>query len=270
MSKLGRRFSWEREVLASDLDSSAKFLAIVIATYTSASQQTAFPTQAALAVDCSISPRSVRRLLGVLKEAGFITVERSFRKDGGKRASDITLGWPSMTAIPREKRPPVTVDEVPSGEVEVIEAKADTHVHPHRTPMTYGDRTPMTYAIKGSTDQIQQTSNIETPAASNGAGAVQELVAWWVDRQIVKPAPADVGKQGAVAKRLIAKYGTDGVRMAVAGMGHLFPHSNGEPWDLMDLERKFLKAAQALVTSDPRTKAQSARNRILDRIKEAR
>ena len=52
-------------------------------------------------------------------------------------------------------------------------------------------------------------------------------------------------------------------------MGHLFPYSDGAPWDLFDLERKFLKAAHAFAASDPAIKADRDRARILNSIQEA-
>jgi hypothetical protein len=86
---------------------------------------------------------------------------------------------------------------------------------------------------------------------------------------MIEPGQKDTAKQGAVAKRLVDRYGTDAIRLAIRGMGHLFPYSRGHPWDLFDLERQFLKAAHALVNADPEFRAQRERDEILKAIQEA-
>ena len=72
-----------------------------------------------------------------------------------------------------------------------------------------------------------------------------ELVAQWIRSQPARPPTAAVQKQGAAAKRLVAAYDRIAIAQALEGIGRLYPHSNGEPFDLFDLERKFAKALAA-------------------------
>jgi hypothetical protein len=64
----------------------------------------------------------------------------------------------------------------------------------------------------------------------------------WLDTQtggVPKDAKA---KQAGCAKRLAERHTAPELAAAFVGMEQLFPHSRGEPWDLFDLERKFVKA----------------------------
>ena len=70
-----------------------------------------------------------------------------------------------------------------------------------------------------------------------------ELVATWINA--LGSRPAGVSKQAAVAKRLTKAYDRTTIIRAVDGIQQLFPHSDGEPWDLFDLEKKFTKATTA-------------------------
>lgn len=75
-----------------------------------------------------------------------------------------------------------------------------------------------------------------------------ELIAHWVENSPAPPPQGERGKQGAAAKRICAKHPRADVVQAAVGIKLLFPHSEGEPWDLFDLERKFAKAHAAAMS----------------------
>ena len=82
-----------------------------------------------------------------------------------------------------------------------------------------------------------------------------ELLGFWIDQQISKPATPQIAKQGAAAKRICLAYSREQVVQAAVGISQLFPYSGGEPWDLFDLERKFAKAMEA-ANNNPDVKIQ--------------
>ena len=74
-----------------------------------------------------------------------------------------------------------------------------------------------------------------------------ELVGFWIDCQDTKVPEEQIRKQGKAASRICQKYTREQIAQASVGILQLYPHSNGEPWDLFDLERKFAKAMQGAV-----------------------
>lgn len=81
-----------------------------------------------------------------------------------------------------------------------------------------------------------------------------EIVARWISFTGLSLSSADRGKQGAAAKRLAKTRSRAQIVAAMVGMTRLYPHSNGEPWDIFDLERKFAKA-QAAASRHPELQA---------------
>lgn len=260
------RYSWERRLLDSNLDTSAKCLGLAIATYTSRSQPTAWPSTETLADDISRTVRTVQRLLNDLVEAGFIEKEDRY-SDGGRQLSTMYV-----LTVPR--------DMGDAGVVEIAGDTADLGDTSVASPQKPGEEggegdthdTPGGDTHVTLTDQRNRTTDSILRSAPNRIAnptPAQALVGWWVDKQALAPSRSDIGKQAGVAKRMLDRYGIDAVRVAVAGMGHLYPYSEGQPWDLFDLERKFLKAAEALFTSNPKARASRDRARILDRIRQS-
>jgi hypothetical protein len=86
----------------------------------------------------------------------------------------------------------------------------------------------------------------DAEAEVHGAWNGVALLAVWIDylrsQGLPEPGVRDMAKFGAVAKRVAEQYGPEEVFAAMLGIGQLYPHSKGEPWDLFDLERKFTKA----------------------------
>lgn len=79
----------------------------------------------------------------------------------------------------------------------------------------------------------------------DGVNVAYELVRYWIDHQPQRPPEAVIKKQHRKAKTLVARYELPDLRDAVRGIQIMFPHSEGEPWDLYDLERKFVKALKS-------------------------
>lgn len=57
--------------------------------------------------------------------------------------------------------------------------------------------------------------------------------------------PPDYGKQCKVAKRMLEKRPLEYWLKAAEGMARLFPYSDGEPWDVLSLEKQGGRAAAA-------------------------
>lgn len=87
-----------------------------------------------------------------------------------------------------------------------------------------------------------------TPGAWNGAHVLAAYVEFCRRKGWSDPPNGHRGKLGAAGKRIAEKASPAEIVAAMVGMDALFPHSNGEPWDLFDLERKFTKAVAAAQT----------------------
>lgn len=97
--------------------------------------------------------------------------------------------------------------------------------------------------------ELEREGEVERDSSGGGDAAdsmrADELLKLWIDTQPTRPPSASVSKQGAAAKRICDQNKREDIDKAVRGMGLIFPHSAGEPWDLFDLERKFAKAYAA-------------------------
>lgn len=88
-------------------------------------------------------------------------------------------------------------------------------------------------------DEVGPTWKHEHPVAN-------EIVGWWIDlRNGARPPGSEIAKQGVAARRLGQNHTRADIIRAMIGIGQLYPHSDGEPFDLFDLERKFTKAHDA-------------------------
>lgn len=72
-----------------------------------------------------------------------------------------------------------------------------------------------------------------------------QVLGAWAVRQENPPDEAEKKKQGAAAKRLAERHSGRDIALAFLGIEALFEYSQGQPWDLFDLERKFSKAKAA-------------------------
>lgn len=69
------------------------------------------------------------------------------------------------------------------------------------------------------------------------------LVKAWLSLQPERPPEKQIGKQGAVAKRLAEDTAPRKLAIALYGMEQLWEHREaGNPWDLFDFEKKLSKA----------------------------
>lgn len=103
-----------------------------------------------------------------------------------------------------------------------------------------------------SKDPRQSTETETDTSPPNGgsepSGSVlgsHELVAKWIDRIGSRPPSSIVSRNGEAARKICTEATREDVERAWAGMEKLFEYRDGQPWDLMDFERKFAKALQA-------------------------
>jgi hypothetical protein len=139
--------------------------------------------------------------------------------------------------------------------------------HPKRTNVvTEGDHTSPVTSQKTSQTPPEGAADAAAPEGEAVEGEVveedreaattdsdrmdtQELVAAWITRRGERPPSAAIVKQGAAAKKLASLYSRVDLERALDGIGRLYPHSNGAPWDLFDLEKKFVNALAAPTTT---------------------
>lgn len=79
---------------------------------------------------------------------------------------------------------------------------------------------------------------------TNGTMQPNELLAAWIDRQAVPPDAKEKSRQAGKAKQLCQQHARTDIAAAFVGMGQLYPYSNGDPWDLFDLDRKFTRPSR--------------------------
>jgi hypothetical protein len=105
---------------------------------------------------------------------------------------------------------------------------------------------PISPAKVAATLPVEHLPHDSELASQGERMRADELVALWIDGGHGKHVPkAAIGKQGAAAKRICEKFTKSEIITAVSGISRLFPHSNGTPWDLFVLERKFTLASAA-------------------------
>jgi len=127
-----------------------------------------------------------------------------------------------------------------------------------------------------SKKQVLPSLRSGSASNGNGNGALSKVAGAWNGGDVMDayvqycrskgwpdPPNGQRGKLGAAGKRLAAQQSPSEIVRAMIGMGSLYPHSNGEPWDLMDLERKFTKASAAAV-NDPTVERERFRRAFLE------
>lgn len=171
------------------------------------------------------SPRTFRDRRDKLQEMGWIEWE-SGKKDGRPNAYVIHASLEGGSV--RDADPPR--QETPTGSA----GDADNRETVTRDSTTDNSR-------RGD-DAPPLRKLADTDPDENGR-LTRALTAAWVSLQPERPSESEIRKQGAVAKRLAKDHEPRRLALALYGMDRLFPHSDGEPWDLFDFERKFSKAA---------------------------
>jgi hypothetical protein len=89
--------------------------------------------------------------------------------------------------------------------------------------------------------------------AVDGAGFIHptkrlsasQVMQAWETQHGRRVAEADRQRHMRIARRIADHHSAEDVAWAFLGIGQLYPHSKGEPWDLSDLDRKFDKASAA-------------------------
>lgn len=126
-----------------------------------------------------------------------------------------------------------------------------------------------------STPPSESEDSSVVVSADPGSGAdpeeplkANDLVGAWVDRQPSGPSQSEKSKQGAAAKRICENHPRERIVAAFIGMDQLFPHSDGQPWDLFDLERKFSKACEAAM-EHPEAKDQVRKAEMMAALEKA-
>lgn len=109
-----------------------------------------------------------------------------------------------------------------------------------------GEKTPP----DGDADPSPEDWQSEEVGNWNGGQVFAAYVEYCQRRGWPDPPKSQRGKLGAACKRIGDANSPRQITMAMVGMGNLFPHSAGEPWDPMDLERKFSKAHAAATKSE--------------------
>lgn len=92
----------------------------------------------------------------------------------------------------------------------------------------------------------------------------EELVAYWLRKQPpgTRPSESEKKKQGAAAKTICAEHTRSEISAACWGIERLFPFTpernekGGQPWDLIDLKRVFVKAVDKALSDHPQLKQQ--------------
>lgn len=138
---------------------------------------------------------------------------------------------------------------------------------PEHEPYQDPDPEPEQEPEEGNTGAVVAGRNLESEPEVKAS----DLVAAWVDRQppgTSGPSGKEKSKQGAAAKRICENHPRERIAAAWVGMDQLFPHSDGEPWDLFDLERKFSKACEAAM-EHPEAKDQLRKAEMMAALEKA-
>lgn len=88
-------------------------------------------------------------------------------------------------------------------------------------------------------DVVPDGSDFVHPAHRLAASQVMQA---WESQLPQRVAAVDRGRHMRIARQLADGHSAQEIALAFLGIGQLYPHSNGEPWDLSDLARKFTKA----------------------------
>lgn len=137
----------------------------------------------------------------------------------------------------------------------MVSAREDSEKHMQSSPSPPPSSSPPPNKKALPTgEQTRAPARDETPPltppsadATASLDRADKLVAWWIRHRKEDSPPPDSAKkkQGAVAALICAERNAEDIRRAISGMAKMFPYSNGEPWDLLDLRRVFDKALQA-------------------------
>ncbi len=87
-------FSWRQAILASDLTSTQKLVALALSTYMNEHGEGAFPSHETLAQNCSMARETVSRTVSKLVEAGWFRLQKMHWGGQGWRRHAYRVSWP--------------------------------------------------------------------------------------------------------------------------------------------------------------------------------
>lgn len=116
---------------------------------------------------------------------------------------------------------------------------------------------------------LRSETDVEVVRQDRTTHVTQRLVAAWISRCPVRPAQADIRKQGAAARRIVERYSVDEIALALEGIEHVAPFSMGEMWDMFKLEQRFAVAMQHGAVPRSQLKATRKRKEIADALRKA-
>jgi hypothetical protein len=206
-----------------------------------------YPSSDRIAHKSNISARHAKRVIGSLIDSGLLDVVDPGGGRGNPRrvvvrpgkgdklspyqAERVTPTSPNTPETSPQKGDTVSLNDVDNSPERVTsDAERVTPTSPESSVEPSGTTT---------TDSSLRSESAEVASREITTSV---LLGAWIDLQPIRPAEPDIKKQGAFAKRICAKYGDNDIRAACAGIWKVFPYCDGEPWDLGDLEKKFMKA----------------------------
>ncbi len=265
------RWNWLQEVAKSDLPSTTKLVLHTLALHMDRAGQNCYPGLTTIAREASLARTSVRDHLRDAETSGWIRRDREQRDNGswgrttylptiptyhvGQEPPHVSGHVGQEPPYPPERGGDVGRLLTPLGQ-ELTQGRAPADP-PRRAPAdpetvkTFRETSRETLS-EGEADASALNSEARGEGAVEGeetstsdSMATHELVGAWINRLPERPPSSAIAKQGAAAKRLVAAHDRGALERALDGMTRLWPHSNGEPFDLFDLERKFAKATVA-------------------------
>jgi hypothetical protein len=235
-------FRWRDALFASDLPSTTRHVLLTLSTYGDQKGRDIYPPTRTLATATGLSRRTVEGRLREADEAGWISRTHVGQGQGWKRIR-YELLIPERGEADSPPTPSNVGKDVPHlpderGEADARRGEADDVNVGKELPLT----SPVTSPVTSPPTSPSPPEGESADADPDRMGA-DELVATWINA--LGSRPAGVSKQAAVAKRLTKAYDRTTIIRALDGIQQLYPHSDGEPWDLFDLEKKFTKATTA-------------------------
>jgi hypothetical protein len=179
-------------------------------------------------------------------ELGTLITIRNFSdyQDPGRYRSELGTGLRTPREdLERDREPPERAQDA-----------RDTKTFEHRGgELGTGLRTTPNHKKKEEEEKEKEKEEKEKEAAppseagassgpDSGEPSGGDVLALWIERLPKRPPDSVIKKQGVAAKRLAGEYTQGEILEAMDGIGGLYPHSDGQPWDLFDLERKFANA----------------------------
>jgi DNA-binding transcriptional ArsR family regulator len=249
-------FRWCRAVKDSDLHPTTRHVLRILADYGDVHGSDIRPGTRALAHDTGLSRPTVMHHLEAAEQGGWIIREVAGpgRGQGWKRHRyELRIPGKVVKEFDHEGGQEVLPRQGEGGQTDEQGGQIDGGKVVKGFDLTFPTTSPETSPSppEGTADaaapRVDESSEQEAATTTPDSDRLSagDLVAAWVRRQPHRPPASVIRKQGAAAKRLVSDADRPTLERAVEGIGRLYPHSEGEPWDLFDLEKKMAKALAA-------------------------